>query len=225
MCAIRYCIDEDARLAAAAGVRRALLGPSSSSTKTTPLYFIYYLSACLGEAARHLRPDKRVGRCLVWRSIWWAGGTTAHVTTTARQGTCTIKKFYELGRCQESKHCCMAGICSADGKVEGGKSTGFSMYTGTTSTHRARTVHRPKQTGFADQLVEQAFLADEFSRRVKLLHFAVVEYYNAIAIEDSVDAVMKSEHTNVLCCTCPSLPMGDRDDSAIFEHVASEGSL
>lgn len=67
--------------------------------------------------------------------------------------------------------------------------------------------HRVKQTGFLDQLVEEAFAADERRWGVEFRNRTVVEDDDAIGIEDCVDT------------------MSNRDDSPIPEHTATQGAL
>lgn len=54
--------------------------------------------------------------------------------------------------------------------------------------HGASTVHRPKQTRLAHELVKHSLLLNELARAVEFLHFTVIKHYDAIAIEDGVDA-------------------------------------
>jgi hypothetical protein len=52
-----------------------------------------------------------------------------------------------------------------------------------------RRFHSAQQSSFSDQLVEQAFPADELCWRVELLHFTLIQHDNAIAVKDRVDSV------------------------------------
>lgn len=49
--------------------------------------------------------------------------------------------------------------------------------------------HRAQEAGFANELVEQSLLLNQFLRSVEFFHLTLVKYDDAIAIEDSVDAM------------------------------------
>lgn len=50
-------------------------------------------------------------------------------------------------------------------------------------------LHRTQQAGFAHELVKETLLLHERLRSVELLDLALVEYNNAVAVKDSVDAM------------------------------------
>lgn len=64
-----------------------------------------------------------------------------------------------------------------------------------------------KETCFFDQLVEQTLAADEFGRSVELSNRAVIQYDDAVTVQDCVDAVR------------------DRNDRPILEHIAAQCRL
>jgi len=64
-----------------------------------------------------------------------------------------------------------------------------------------------KQTRLLYKLVEQTFLIDQLGRAVEFGNLTVIEHYDAIRIEDGVDA------------------MSDGDDGSVLEHVAAQSCL